>query len=140
MIVDFNKKIQKIRTEEEIRKALSNFCQGKHRMTIPPQIDDDDVVLYDAFKELLELRKRLNGRLSTKRFIEMIMERGMSAFHYTEPCYSDLLGNHTVNLIDVGKNGKKLMTYDINNFYPFTEEHMSKELDKLKEEGNGGQQ
>jgi hypothetical protein len=54
-----NKHIQKRRTEDEMRKALSNFCQGKHTMTIPPQDDDDDVVLYDMFKELLESRQML---------------------------------------------------------------------------------
>src|SRR5438270_14075694 len=57
--IDPNKKTQKIRTEEEISQALSNFCQGKHTMTIPPQDSDDDVVLYDAFSELLEARKLL---------------------------------------------------------------------------------
>ena len=57
--IDINKKIQKVRTEEEIHKALSNFCHGRHTMTVPPQIDDDDIVLYDAFRELKEARKTL---------------------------------------------------------------------------------
>lgn len=58
--IDPDKRIQKIRTEEEIRKALSNLIHRKHTMTVPPQVDDDDIVLYDAFKELLDTRKTLD--------------------------------------------------------------------------------
>lgn len=54
--IDPNKKIQRIRTEEEIRAALSNLIHRKHTMTVPPQVEDDDIVLYDAFKELLQAR------------------------------------------------------------------------------------
>jgi hypothetical protein len=59
MVIDPNKKMQKVRTEDEIRQALSNACHGKLRMTVPPQVEDDDIVLYDAFKELLDARKKL---------------------------------------------------------------------------------
>jgi len=59
MLIDPNKKMQKIRTEDEIRQALSNATHGKLRMTVPPQVEDDDIVLYDAFKELLEAREKL---------------------------------------------------------------------------------
>lgn len=54
--IDPDKKIQKVRTEEEIRKALQNCIHCKVTMCVPPQMDDDDIVLYDAFKELKEAR------------------------------------------------------------------------------------
>lgn len=57
--IDPDKKIQKIRTEEEIRTAISNFIHHKHKMCMLPQIDDDDIILYDAFKELMEAREKL---------------------------------------------------------------------------------
>ena len=46
------------RSEQELRKALSNFCQRKHQMCIPPQSDDDDIVLMDGIKELVQVRQQ----------------------------------------------------------------------------------
>lgn len=51
-----NKLIQKRRTEQEMRTALKNFCGGKNEFCVPPQIDDDDIVLNDCIEELLEAR------------------------------------------------------------------------------------
>lgn len=56
--VNTNKKIQKPRTEQEMRAALSNFCKNKFTMCVPPQTDDDDVVLLDCIEELLEARQQ----------------------------------------------------------------------------------
>lgn len=56
--IDTNKKIQKTRTLKEIRKALSNFIHRKHIMCIPPQVDDDDIVLMDAIQELCDAREK----------------------------------------------------------------------------------
>jgi hypothetical protein len=57
--IDPTKKVQKVRTEEEMQNALANFCVQKHTLTVPPQIDDEDIVLSDAIEELLETRKLL---------------------------------------------------------------------------------
>jgi hypothetical protein len=57
--IDPNKRIQRHRTEEEIRQALSNAIHGKVTMCVPPQIEDTDVILYDAIKELFELREQV---------------------------------------------------------------------------------
>lgn len=54
-----SKRIQKRRTEEEMRTALHNFINGKWRMSIPPQIEDDDIVLSDVIKELLDARRTI---------------------------------------------------------------------------------
>ena len=70
--------------------------------------------------------------LTLSRFIEMITERGLSAYQYTEPRYSALLGNFTTVLVEVRRNGHKLATYDINVIQYFTEAHIAQELDKLK--------
>jgi hypothetical protein len=54
--INVNKAIQRSRTEEEMRKALHNFCEGKQTMCVPAQIDDDDIILMDAITELIEKR------------------------------------------------------------------------------------
>jgi hypothetical protein len=50
------KRIQKYRTEDEMRRALSDFCKKKGVMSLPPQDDDSDIVLMDVIEELLEKR------------------------------------------------------------------------------------
>jgi hypothetical protein len=57
--IDPNKHIQRQRTKDEIRQALSDMCHRKPTMHVPPQVEDTDVILYDAFKELLELRTQV---------------------------------------------------------------------------------
>lgn len=58
--IDPNKKIQRIRTEEEMRKALAAYTLDNVNMSIPPQSYDDDMVLSDVIEELLEARKKLS--------------------------------------------------------------------------------
>jgi hypothetical protein len=57
--IDPNKHIQRQRTKDEIRQALSDMCHRKPTMHVPPQVEDTDVILYDAFKELLDLREQV---------------------------------------------------------------------------------
>lgn len=57
--IDPNKKVQKTRTEKEMRKALSNLINRTHTMTVPPQDYDDDIVIMDIIAELLEAREKL---------------------------------------------------------------------------------
>jgi hypothetical protein len=57
--IDPNKKIQKIRTEDEIRKALLNLLERKHTLSVPPQVEDADMVLSDVIEELLEARETI---------------------------------------------------------------------------------
>lgn len=57
--IDPNKKIQKLRTEEEMRKALLQLLERKHMLSVPPQVEDADMVLSDVIEELLEARKKL---------------------------------------------------------------------------------
>lgn len=56
MKINEQKRIQKRRTEQEMRSALADFCYGKATRSIPPQIDDTDIILQDCIEELLELR------------------------------------------------------------------------------------
>jgi hypothetical protein len=51
------KKIQKHRTEEELRSALTAIRKGHYRGSAPAQDDDTDVVLQDCIEELMELRQ-----------------------------------------------------------------------------------
>jgi hypothetical protein len=51
--------IQKHRTEEEMRRALSDLCKKKGQMSNPRQDDDSDVILQDVIEELLEKRSLL---------------------------------------------------------------------------------
>lgn len=53
------KHIHKHRAEQEMRKALQEAIHGKVRMCIPPDDEDTDIVLYDMFHELLDLRRGL---------------------------------------------------------------------------------
>lgn len=83
--IDPNKTIQKYRTEEEIRKALSNLTHRKHTMTVPPQVEDADMVLSDVIEELLEARNKLalleplrNAWISELERREILRERGDS--------------------------------------------------------------
>jgi len=57
--VNPNKRIQKRRTEQEMRNALADFLYGKAQRSIPPQDDDADVILTDCIEELLEARQML---------------------------------------------------------------------------------
>lgn len=51
--------IQKRRTEEEMRSALSSFVRGSSQRSIPPQDDDTDIILLDCIAELLQSRQLL---------------------------------------------------------------------------------
>jgi hypothetical protein len=51
------KKIQKRRTEAEMRKALQALIDGKAQRSMPPQDDDADIILIDAIEEVLESRQ-----------------------------------------------------------------------------------
>lgn len=62
-----NKRIQKRRTEAEMRKALKAFCDGKPQRCIPPQDDDSDIILQDCIEELLEKRQLLE---EIKEFVQ----------------------------------------------------------------------
>lgn len=42
-----------------MRMALMHFCDGCPERSIPPQIDDSDIILNDAIEELLEKRQVL---------------------------------------------------------------------------------
>lgn len=59
MKINPSKTIQKFRTEDELRHAVYALCDGKAQRTIPPQVDDSDIVLLDAIAELLELRQQV---------------------------------------------------------------------------------
>ena len=62
------KPIQRKRTADEMHQALSDFCNGKQHMCIPPQVNDSDIVLSDAIAEVLELRAKveeLRGWMAT---------------------------------------------------------------------------
>lgn len=67
--MDALKKLHRIpRREDELRAALSAFCQGKQRMCIPAQPDDHDMVLGDGITELVAARaelERLRAGLAT---------------------------------------------------------------------------
>ena len=63
-----HKTIQRKRTESDMRQALTDFCTGKQQISIPPQVDDSDIVLSDAIAEVLELRAKveeLRGWMAT---------------------------------------------------------------------------
>lgn len=51
------KKIQKLRTEEEMRMALYDFRIGQPKLNI--DIDDTDTVFSDVIEELLEKRQMI---------------------------------------------------------------------------------
>lgn len=53
------KTIQRKRTADEMHGALAAWCNGTAQMSIPPQVDDSDIVLSDAIAELLEARQKL---------------------------------------------------------------------------------
>lgn len=55
--VNTQKRIQKRRTEAEMRKAVQAFIDGKAQRSIPPQDDDTDIILIDAIEEVLESRQ-----------------------------------------------------------------------------------
>lgn len=57
--IDPNKTIHKYRREEEMRKALLQLLERKHMLSVPPQVEDADMVLSDVIEELLEARKKL---------------------------------------------------------------------------------
>ncbi len=57
--INSEKTIQRRRTEDTMRQALTAFCNGTAERTIPPQVDDTDIVLNDAIEELLEARAKL---------------------------------------------------------------------------------
>jgi hypothetical protein len=52
-----NRKIQRYHTEDEMRSALERLSSGRGVKSIPPQVEDDDIVLTDCIEELLEGRR-----------------------------------------------------------------------------------
>jgi predicted CopG family antitoxin len=56
---DLKKKILKHRTEEDMRKALSDLIHQKYTLHVPPDSEDADMVLSDVIEELLEAREKL---------------------------------------------------------------------------------
>jgi hypothetical protein len=57
--IDPKKKIQKRRTEEEMRCALMDYDTGHTQRSTPSQDDDTGIILKDCIEELLEARKTL---------------------------------------------------------------------------------
>jgi hypothetical protein len=57
--VNPNKTIQKHRSKDELNHALILLCAGTPLRSIPPQIDDSDIVLSDAIAELMDARQAL---------------------------------------------------------------------------------
>lgn len=55
--VNTQKRIQKRRTEQELRSALTSLVEGKAERSTPAQDYDADVVLTDCIEELLEHRQ-----------------------------------------------------------------------------------
>jgi hypothetical protein len=54
--IDINKRIQRYRTDDEMQTALSAFVHGRPTMHIPAQVEDHDMVLLDAIRELVDRR------------------------------------------------------------------------------------
>ena len=52
-----NKPIQRYHTEEEMRGALGRLVAKQAITSIPPQVEDDDVVITDCIEEVLEMRR-----------------------------------------------------------------------------------
>lgn len=55
--IDSSKRIQRYRSSEEARHALTSFIYRAHRLHVPRQIDDADMVISDVIDELLDLRE-----------------------------------------------------------------------------------
>jgi len=63
---------------KKCKKALSNFIHGKFRMSVPPEPDDDDILLHNALNELEQLRKYMPTK-----------EEAMAAYVEMECVYDD---------------------------------------------------
>ena len=72
--IDSNKRMQKWRTEQEIRMALNDFISQKYALHIPPQVEDADMVLSDVIEELLQARKVLDV-FNTTPFAKLTKEQ-----------------------------------------------------------------
>jgi hypothetical protein len=59
MKVNPQKTIQKHRSKDALDRALALFCAGTPERSIPPQVDDSDIVLSDAIAELMEARQSM---------------------------------------------------------------------------------
>lgn len=57
--VNPSKTIQKYRSKAELEHALNLFNVGTPERSMPPQVDDSDIVLADAIAELMEARQAL---------------------------------------------------------------------------------
>jgi ornithine carbamoyltransferase len=57
--VNPQKHIQKRRTEQEMRNALSFFAGQRAERSTPSDIDDADIILTDCIEELLEARQQM---------------------------------------------------------------------------------
>lgn len=63
------------RSEDDLRAALSAFCQGKQRMCVPVQPDDHDMVLSDGITELVTARAEIARlRAVLARYADVIGE------------------------------------------------------------------
>lgn len=55
-----NKRIQKRRTEQEMRNALGDWRAGSaEHLHVPSEMEDTDIILQDCIEELLEARQLL---------------------------------------------------------------------------------
>ena len=72
------------------------------------------------------------------RFMEMLHERGLSSYTYTQPIYSKTFGWYNVAYTDILKDGKVQATYNMGIMIEyFGEQCMARELDDLvKGKGN----
>jgi regulator of extracellular matrix RemA (YlzA/DUF370 family) len=55
--IDVSKKIQRRRSEDEMRNAVADFMYGKAQRSTPTQDDDTHIILLDVIAELLEARQ-----------------------------------------------------------------------------------
>lgn len=66
--IDPRQVIQKRRTSEEMHQALDDFIHGKQQVSMPPQDDDTNIVLWDCVEELLWSRALL---MEMSNFIQL---------------------------------------------------------------------
>lgn len=85
-----------------MRKALLNLLERKHTLSVPPQVEDADMVLSDAIEELLEARKKIalldplrNAWISELERRETLRDRGDS-WKVLEPMTDDPALTHEI--------------------------------------------
>ena len=68
-------KLQEQFTIEQMRQALSRFCNGKYRMCVPAQPDDDDMILSYAIDQLEQAQATIEEQKSNYSDLEDELER-----------------------------------------------------------------